>query len=199
MKTRLSKLGKDTLERKFAELHKIDKEIQKLDAHLKKKGFKPMKEKKHFWGIKGTYEDKSKTATFTIKVQDYSRPKSRDGAALGQICLSAGDRIEVYSFDLIAPDGNAKKAKEYWVDKELKVQTAESWWSCVAGEIEKTAPSGGVFLVQCASGALIGGPFSWAVFLACLAASIGTAFALVCACCGCNCQWWCWWLGCCRQ
>lgn len=201
MKKTVVKLRKDTVAGKFAKLNKVDKEIKALDQHLKRKGFRPQKEKRNFWGIKGTYEDNDRKATFSVVIQDYTKPKSKDGAAIGQVTVAADGRSEVYSFDLIAPEGKVEKAKEYRVDKKLKVMEAESWWSCVQGELNRQC---GSILVNCLRGAIAaavaGGPLSWATFLSWLAGCIGVPFAKIALCCGCNCSWWCSWaVGCCRQ
>ncbi len=199
MKEKHVKLGKDLLAEKLAKLHEVDKEIKALDGHLRKKGFRPQKEKKNYWGIKSTYEDKDKKADFSIMVQDYFKPKSKDGAAIGQIEVTAGGRTEVYSFDLIAPGGDVKKAKEYRVDKNLKVLEAESWWDCVVAELVKSIPDIFIEITKCTVTALVSGPFSWASFLTCIALAFGVPFVKASACCGCNCQWWCAWaVGCCR-
>jgi hypothetical protein len=200
MKKKSVKMRKDVLARKFAKLHKVDKEIKALDVHLRKKGFRPQKEKKNFWGIKSTYEDKDKKANFSVMVQDFTKPKSKDGAAVGQLTVKAGVRSEVYSFYLIAPKGDVKQTKEYRVDKNLKVLEADSWWSCVEATLNKHADVTVLgCLTTCGLAAIAGGPFSWAVFLGCLAICAGLIFLWVCACCDCNCNWWCNWIGCCRQ
>lgn len=200
MKKKSTKMRRDVVAGKFTKLHKIDKEIKALDVHLKKKGFRAQKEKKNFWGIKSDYEDKDKKATFSVIVQDYYKPKSKDGAAVGQMTISAGDRTEVYSFDLIAPGGKPKKAKEYRVDKKLKVLEANSWWSCVLGQLQKQIPNIVTSIARCCVVAAVSGPFSWASFLGCIAGAVGWPFARASACCGCNCGWWCRWaVGCCWQ
>lgn len=200
MKTKVTKMRKDTLANRFDKLHKVDKEIKALDKHLKEKGFRPKKEKKNFWGIKSTHEDKGKKAEFSLVIQDYTKGKSKDGAAIGQISIAAEGRTNVYTFDLIAPRGDFKKAKEYRVDAKLKVLEAESYWDCVWDQLSKADPLGyASIFVDCAAAAAFGGPFSWAVFLGCLGISFGATFGIACACCGCNCAWWCSWLGCCRQ
>lgn len=198
MKTKTIKMRKDVIARKFEKLHRVDKEIKALDKHLRKKGFRPQKEKKNYWGIKNTYEDKDKKAVFSLEVQDYFKPKSKDGAAIGQLTITAGDRTEVYSFDLIAPEGKVKKAKEYRVDKNLKVVEAESWWDCVLRELTKSIPDVAIDIAKCCISAAFSGPFSWASFLTCIALAFGVPFALASGCCGCNCNWWCIFIGCCR-
>lgn len=199
MKKKHVKLRKDVLAKKLANLHKVDKEIKVLDAHLKKKGFRPQKKRENYWGIKNTYEEKDKKAVFSIMVQDYFKPKSKDGAAIGQIEISAGGRTEIYSFDLVAPKGNVRKAKEYRVDKDLKVLEAESWWDCVLAELVKSIPDVIIEVAKCTVTAAFSGPFSWASFLTCIALAFGIPFATASACCGCNSMWWCAWaVGWCR-
>lgn len=199
MKTKTVKLRKDTLAKKFEKLHKVDKEVSALAAHLKTKGFRPQKEKKNFWGVKTTHEDGDKKAIVSVYIQDYTKPKSKDGGCVGQVAIAVGDRSDIYSFSLIAPEGDVKRPKEYRVDKALKVLEADSFWDCVWAEAGKHAPTvlGGA-LVPCALSAQVGGPFSWAVFLSCMALALGGVFFWAVACCDCNCRWYCSWLGCCR-
>ena len=200
MKKTVVKLRKDTVAGKFAKLNKVDKEIKALDQHLKRKGFRPQKEKRNFWGIKSTHEDNGKKVTFSVIIQDYTKPDSKDGAAIGQVTVAANGRSDIYSFDLIAPGGRIEKAKEHRVDKKLRVMEAESWWTCVQQELRRR-PSA---FARCHRAAYAfatrGGRFYWALYYGYLAGCMGAAFAQASLCCGCNCNWWCSWaVGCCRQ
>lgn len=192
MKKKSEKIRKDVLAREFAKLHKVDKEIKTLDGHLKKKGFRPQKERKNFWGIKNTYEDKDKKVIISVQIQDYTKPKSKDQAAIGQITVAACERTEIYSFDLIAPKGKFKEAKEYRVDKRLKVLEAHSWWSCVLGYLEKNLPLAVITVLTVCSG-------TGAYYFACVAGGAGIYFTAACCACACNCHWACAWaVGCYR-
>jgi len=193
MKEKSVNINEDVLVEKYNKLHKVDKEIIALDDHLKKNGFKPLKEKKNFWGIENTYEEEDKKVVMSINIQDYEKPNSKDVAALGQIKITDGDRSDVYSFHLIAPDGKFKEAKEHKLDSDLNVIEAHSWWSCVEGYLKANC-------TQEISMALITCCFVfWTGYLNCVALKMGVFFVKACACCGCNCNWWCSWaVGCCR-
>ena len=205
MRRKSIRIGKDVLARKFAKLHKLDKEIITLDSHLRKRGFRKQRGKANFWGIRNTYEDKGNKASFTLTVQDYIKQKSKDAAAIGQMTVSASDRTVVYTFDLIAPKGDFKRAREYHVGENLKVSETNSWWSCVLLHLARSLGSSvNMCYSECSKIASAGGIFTWCLFLPCFTTCIGTIapflFPNVSACCACNCQWWCAWAtGCCRQ
>lgn len=170
----------------FAKLYKADKEIIDLGDDLKKKGFQVQKGIKNFWGIQETFSKDGKTVTYSVYIQDYTKPNSKDTAAIGQVRVIAGDRSEMYSFSLEAPDGDFDKAIEYRIDKKLGISKANSWWSCVKRRLLGSTATCAGSLLTCAPAAA-----TWAGYLACVAASCGFAYAKVTACCSCDCSWWC--------
>lgn len=196
MKTKTRKYGKDTLIRKLDKLHKDDEDMKALSKHLEKKGFKPKKNKKNYWGVKGTHTHEGKTGYSYFYIQDYHKSKSKDVAAIARCETELEGRRKTYSFYLIAPEGNFKKVKEFRVGKGRKVLKTECFWSCIGDYFYNNAVDTVIKAFEyCAL-------TSWwlVLYFSCLgAAALGT-FIRACACCNCNndpsCNWF--W-GICRQ
>ena len=192
-----------TLVPEFANLVIADDEIIVANDFLKNKGFVAQTKENNFWGVRETYKSKPKGGieieeTYSLQVRDYANPNSKDAAAVGRITVTASGRSEVYSFALIAPEGNFSRAEEYKVGEiagKLQVAKANSWWSCLKQRLKDKCLSPCVTsLVSC------GGSGSWAAYLACVAKECGGCFAKQAACCACNCKWWCKWAtGCCHS
>ncbi len=193
MKRKTVKHRKDTLVKKWGKLRKQHKEIIKLDAHLRKKGFRQQKKKNDYWGITTTCDDKGKKSTCSVIVQDYYKPNSKDGAAIAQTSITALGRTEVYSFCVIVPKGKIKEAKEYKINKKLQVEEAKSWLSCVIEQLASmvTWVRLGVEVGICTATAIAAGPYSLAVFLGCLAVAFALELVIAIGRCTCNCQWYC--------
>lgn len=200
--TKHEKLDKMKLTKKFDKLHKDDEEIKALKKHLKNKGFEPKDDEKNYHGFESTHEKDDKKATVSLVIQDYAKSKGKDGACVGQVAIRSDDRTEVYSFSLIAPEGDYKKVKEHKVNKKnLEVEEAECFWSCVLDYLLKHFV-GDVWahVNSCRDASWIWIFFSWSIFLTCISVKFGILYTLASACCGCNCGWWCNWIsGCCHQ
>jgi hypothetical protein len=181
---------------KFDKLMQLDEEVKSLEKHLGDLGFRPVRAPGNFWGIKQTFEVKHEqyveSGIQTLCLHDYSKPGSKDAAAIGQLTLTVGERSETYTFALEAPGGKFDEATEYKVDSKLNVLKAHSWWRCFRG---KLLGCGGA----CA-GALVTCSGTWSAYLGCVALACGGCFAKASLCCGCNCSWWCRWaVGCCHR
>ncbi|MDQ1350033.1 MAG: hypothetical protein QG657_334 [Acidobacteriota bacterium] len=196
-------LIEDYLVQKFGVLLKMDEEIKGIDAHLRTLGFSPQGKKKgvqNFWGARETYQSQSKvdkkSITFTVHLQSYAKPGSKDSMAIGQVIVNAGDRSETYSFYLSAPNRNFEAMEEYTMDKKLRLSKANSWWSCVKSDIRKRCATTCLSsLITCAPSAstIVG-------YVACVAIQCGGCATKSIACCSCDCSWWCKWaVGCCDR
>jgi len=174
-------------------LLKNDLEVQTLAKELIKRGFSENMNKsiKTNVGIELNYPGLLGKVSNVLYVKDYIS-KTNENAALCQVRVSSGDRSEVYSFILISKDVKFQNVQEFYVDDQLQIQKANSWWSCMRGKLNNcTAP--------CAA-AIVGCSGTWAAYLACVAVGCGSCYTYYAACCGCNCKYWCKWsVGCCRR
>ena len=185
----------------FARLRAVDAEVIASNDFLVSKGFSAQTGAANVWGQRETYRTTSKgqrmDETYTLRVQDYAKPGSKDAAAIAQVEVVAGGRSEVYSFSLIAPEGNFEMAEEYQVGETggiVSVTKANSWWSCTKQRIKDKCGS------ACLSALTTCPTSSWVAYLGCLAVKCGGCFLKAGACCGCNCKWWCKWAtGCCHR
>ena len=186
----------------FARLRAVDAEVIATNDFLVSKGFSAQTGAANVWGQRETYRTTSKgqrmDETYTLRVQDYAKPGSKDAAAIAQVEVVAGGRSEVYSFSLIAPEGNFEMAEEYQVGETggiISVTKANSWWSCTKQRIkEKNCGS------VCLSSLTSCPTSSWVAYLGCVAVKCGGCFVKASACCACNCKWWCKWaVGCCHR
>jgi len=202
VKTKHEKIANAKIAKKFEKLNKKDEEIKALKKHLKNKGFEPKDDEKNYHGFESTHEKDDRKATVSLVIQDYAKPKGKDGACVGQVAIKTDERTEIYTFSLIAPDGDYKKAKEHKVNKKnLEVEEAESWWSCVQNYLVNHF-TGDVWAVinNCKASCTFWIFFSWSCFLTCISVKIPLLYVAANACCGCNCGWWCaWFSGCCYQ
>jgi hypothetical protein len=195
-------LKSNTLVPEFARLRAVDAEVIAANDFLVSKGFSAQTGAANVFGQRETYRTTSKgqkmDETYTLRVQDYAKPGSKDAAAIAQVEVVAGGRSEVYSFSLIAPEGNFEMAEEYQVGETggiMSVTKANSWWTCVKQQI-KERNCGSV----CLSSLTSCPTSSWVAYLGCVAAKCGGCFVKASACCACNCKWWCKWaVGCCHR
>jgi hypothetical protein len=211
-------LKSETLVPEFNRLRASDEEIIAADAFLVNNGFSRQTKPENVWGLRETYRTTNQKGirmleTYTLRVQDYGRLGSTDTAALAeddagaiaqgdmaaiaQVEVVSGGRSEVYSFALIAPEGDFENAEEYQVAETgevLSVVAANSWWSCTKARVKDKCGSACLdALVSCPKS-------SWVAYLGCLAVKCGGCFLKAGACCGCNCKWWCKWAtGCCHR
>ncbi len=183
----------EILKAEFKNLEKFDDEGIVLHKELAKAGFKPAVKNSNYWGQAETYTDKlGRQLKAETYIRDYEKAGSKDKAALAQVVLSLGKRSEVYTFYLIAKEGDFSKVEEYFVGSDMKVSRANSWWSCVRSRLLKCAGPCVAALGTCTG--------TWAAYLGCVAVACGGCYAGIAACCGCNCKWWCKWaVGCCRN
>jgi hypothetical protein len=189
-------VSKPVLAANFASLKKSNKSMTLASDFLVKKGFVPLTKDENFFGINETYSVKSNTTgeetqeTFTLMVQDYRSKSNNDLGAVGRVIVVAGNERQVYTFSLIAPDGNFQKAVEYQVTgtqaapTNLQVIKANSWWSCVVQQIkDKCACVCILSLFECSG--------TWSQYLSCVGSKCGGCLAKASLCCACNCSWWC--------
>jgi len=124
-------LRPDEVLKKLDGLRGTDKNLQILGRDLEEKGYRPQKESKNLFGIESTYSnDQQEKVVITLYIQDYMKENSGDLAGLCRLSLSEGKTEEVYSFYLIAPEGDFQKAMEFSVDKDMKISERNGWWSC---------------------------------------------------------------------
>jgi hypothetical protein len=159
-------------------------------------GFVAQEGPKNFWGVREIFKQEGKESSFTVRMQDYTKTGSRDAAAIGQVAFTAGDKSEIYSFYLFAPNGNFRAMEEYKVGKNLTILKAHSWWGCVQNAIQKECgPACLDSLGACAVTAptVVG-------YVYCVAGTCGGCAIKSLACCGCNCSFLCKWaVGCCDR
>lgn len=189
-------LKPNILSRDFDKLLRVDEEIKALAVHLKNKGFVAQKEQKNFWGQREIYEREGKQVINTVRIQDFTKPGSKDVAAIGHITVTAGNRSQTYSFYLFAPNGNFDAMEEYQIDKKLNILKAHSWWSCVKNYIRTQC--GNVCLsalTGCAPAAA-----TVVEYIGCVAVRCGGCALKSLGCCACDCSWRCRWaVGCCDR
>lgn len=151
-----------------------------LVGEATKRGYKLSSKAGELWGQKSlvTVEKAgSRKADVKIFGLETENKESKDAAAL--VIISDGKRT--YKALLIAPQGDVEKAMEYTVEKSgtaYKVIETHSWWSCLKKKLKnKCSGACGTALVTCIGVASATGPFSWATYIGCVAASCGACFA----------------------
>ena len=107
------KIKGEDIVKEFDEKKKTDKKIKALDSFLKQKGFSQAKTKpeNNTFGQKDTIKIKNENgvdqeAVSILKINDYKKEGSNDTAAIAEAELVLGEERWVYSFVLIAPDGD---------------------------------------------------------------------------------------------
>lgn len=202
------KINSDDVAKEFATKRDKDQKIKAADEFLKQKGFSAKTKAKDAFGWKETYKGKDEKGTdredvFTLKVNDYEKKGSKDGAAIAEVEVVSGEERQVYSFVLLTPEGDINQTEEYAVvesEGKARVEKAHSWWSCTKSKIGSCGPVCVGSLLSCTVAAIAGGPFSWATYLACVAAGCGGCYLYYSSCCSCDCAWWCKWAcGCCDR
>ena len=191
------KLKSDDVAKEFNAKRNTDNKIKAADDFLKGKGFSAKTKAEDAMGQKDTFKGKDEQgndqeSTSALKAQNYEKKGSKDAAAIAEVEVVSGGEKRIYSFVLIAPDGDLNKTEEYAVeesDGKAKVEKAHSWWSCT---FYRTQNCGCVYpLYSCWNG-------NWVYYLNCLAYRCGWCFIGAANCCGCDCNWWCRWaVGCC--
>lgn len=123
----------------------------------------------------------------TMKVKDYVKKNSKDSAAIAEVEISSQGEKRTYTFILEAQGGDINNVKEMKVSEEGKVQSANSFWSCVY----RRCPCMAAFY-SCWNG-------SWVDYFSCIWRNCGlSCWTSASACCSCDCSWWCRWaVGCC--
>jgi len=206
--TSIETLQQSTLASEFASRRTSDSEIAAANSFMANMGFEPQTGQNNYWGQKATYASPQATGrtasptqpmmdTYEIQVQDYAKRGSGDQGAIARISVSGGGTSEVYTFALIAKNGDFDRAEEYMVVNNagsLQVVMANSWWSCTQEQLKQKC------LCPCALAIFTCPTSTWSAYLGCLANRCGVCFVKASACCACNCKWWCQrFAGCCHQ
>ncbi|HOO53041.1 MAG TPA: hypothetical protein PLM24_02910 [Methanothrix sp.] len=187
------------------ELRGSDIKVQKADQYLAEKGFVPNEEitKDNFFGLKQSYaglKDGMETeGTYELLIQEYSNTDSENAAAVGRTVVRVADgNMSEYTFVLEAPKTNVSQIAEYYVAEsagELEIMAANSWWTCMLGQLPVIGEECASGLETCASenSSIVG-------YLGCIATNCGEGFAKSSVCCSCDCNNWCEWAyGCCHM
>ncbi len=168
-----------------------------LSAKLSQLGFE--EEKEQVFGQTGVLEHGNNTMTVEVVLQDYTKPGSKDKAALGFAKVVSKDGEAVYEFFLLAPNGDPRRSKEFTVDKAAKVLETHSWWTCLQGKFREAGGACAAAVGDCWMAGKCKDK-GWTCWLACVGVPCGWAWIKVTACCTCNCKLWNRaWCGCCRQ
>lgn len=188
------------------DLRARDDRVQKADQYLADLGFTPATEDTadNFFGIKHAYSGEPEGAdaeqSYELYLQEYSNPDSDMTAALGRIVLrdSAGTYTNTYTFILEAPKADVSTIREYYVGGspgKLEVMEANSWWTCIIGQLPEIGDECGDSINNCSPSAT-----SIVGYIGCVATNCGPAFSSASICCSCGCARWCSWAyGCCRM
>lgn len=188
------------------DLRAQDDRVQKADQYLASLGFQPNQQDTtdNFFGIKQTYssqlEGVDSEQTYELYLQEYSNPDSEMTAALGRIVLmdSSGTYTNTYTFILEAPKADVSSIQEYYVGGSpgnLEIVEANSWWTCILGQIPKIGEECGDSINNCSPDAT-----SIVGYIGCIATYCGAALSNASICCNCGCATWCSWAyGCCRM
>ena len=187
-------------------LRSSDDRVQMADQHLAKEGFEPANEMidDNFFGMKQTFNGSAAgelvEQTYEFFVQEYSNPDSDMAAAVGRMAVRASDGSYAtqYTFILKAPKTNVSAIEEYYVAASpsgLAVVEANSWWTCMLGQLPLIG-------VECGLGPNVCAPAATSIvgYLGCVATHCGPSFSKSSACCNCGCSRWCSWAyGCCQM
>jgi len=188
------------------DLRAQDDKVQKADQYLADLGFQPNQEDTadNFFGVKQTYsgqpEGVDSEQTYELYLQEYSKPDSEMTAAIGRAALkdSLGTYTNTYTFILEAPKEDVSLVQEYYVGGspgELEVVEANSWWTCIVGQLSEIGAGCGSAIDNCSreTTSLVG-------YIGCVATHCGASFSKASMCCHCGCEQWCRWAyGCCRM
>lgn len=187
------------------DLRAQDDRVQKADQYLASIGFTPAMEDTadNFFGIRHAYsgelEGGDAEQSYELYLQEYSNPDSDMTAALGRIVLrdSAGTYTNTYTFILEAPKADVSSIREHYVGGspgKLEVLEANSWWTCIIGQLPEIGEECGDSIDKCRPATSIVG------YVGCVATNCGPAFSSASICCSCGCARWCSWAyGCCRM
>lgn len=183
-----------------------DDRVQKADQYLASLGFQPAKEEMtdNLFGIKQNYsglvDGVDEEQTYELYLQEYSNPDSEMTAAVGRIVLrdSAGTYTNTYTFILEAPKADVSSIQEYYVGGSpvaLEIVEANSWWTCIIGQLPKIGDECGSSIKNCSPTAT-----SIVGYIGCVATNCGPSFSKASICCSCGCDRWCRWAyGCCNM
>jgi hypothetical protein len=182
---------------RFARLREVP-QIKAVDAFLTRRGFRPQTVRaRDYFGVEETFRHPDgRTGQLTMVVQNYAKPNSKDLAAVGRVTVISGSESKTYAFSLEAPGGDFEKAVEHFVNPNLEVVRANSFWSCFKNRVRSRCVSACITAIP---SCLTTNGESWVSYLGCLAATCGGCAARAFACCGCDCSVWCrWGAGCCE-
>ncbi len=180
-------------------------DLSLLFTEVQRRGYKPVAGPKASLGYRetcradqdvkppaGTTGAAIRDLSFELSLQSFSKPQSRDQAAVATVTISAGMNIETYTILLEAPNGNFAQASEFLV-KNNAVVKASSWWTCINRCVRRSCTSACIEAAFTCSG-------TWAAYIWCFLAKCGSCGGKCLVCCTCNCKWWCRWIsGCCRR
>jgi len=199
-------LGESYVSLAMDELRLSDPYVQKADQFLTEQGFTPASETigDNLFGIKQTYnasaDGEEEEETYQLFLQEYSNPASNNTTAVGRMSIKSADGTYAteYTFILEAPKENVSSIEESYVgesDEGLEVVAANSWWTCILGQLPQIGEECQSGVATCRQNAT-----SIVGYIGCVATNCGPSFSKHSACCNCGCSRWCSWaFGCCHM
>ena len=156
-----------------------EKRWSALFDDFKGKGYARMEDPTRQWGMQGQIRDeKGESANAIFCIWDFSRNGGKESGALIYALKGSDDYMAYITMPPGATDITA--ASEWYVDDAGKVQEAHSWKTCMRKTLGAKCATPCVGAIPtCLALATLGGPFSPAAFIGCLAVICGSCLFIV--------------------